>query len=268
MLKLSTIIATAFILFVPTITIGQVTDSDAKVENDLGVFVRQVVIRVAARDSKNWESAVRALADAAKKAKTEDHNWLLYHGGQSEYWLILFGDDIQSVPTEMSFDNEFRGTANEKSYQDALEKLLQTEFEVTRDIVCQQDPEWSTVESMSTATHPKARVVDYWIRPCFESEFDSVQKQYVALLKEIKYPYPVESFRARFGGPRVHQVVTFPDNWSSFHGANDLAKLAKSAGKELELSEIRTQREKFILRATHHDIDFIKSMSYSPPSDE
>ncbi len=237
---------------------GQIPESETR----LGIFVRETVFRVSPKHAAEWEAAVRDISTAAAKSNSSVHNWLLYKAGPFVYWMIQFSETLDSIPTEMSFHSAFADLAGAQDYLNALSRLLKTDFEITRDIICQQDSYWSTVAEMSTDTHPKARVSDYWVRPGDEDAFDKLQKQLTSLLVEIGYPFPVESFRPRFGAPRVSQVVTFADSWESFHGANSLDALANEAGKLNELDALRTRRASLVLREVHHDLDFEPSLSY------
>ncbi len=248
-----------FTLFISTLISAQ--QNSLSQNNRYGIFVREVVIRVDPPDVMKWEEAVKKIVAAALKSKPTELDWLLYKSQPYEYWVILFGDKIENIPGDEQINETFLGTTGEPEYKEALSLLSQTNFEIIRDIICQQDLIWSTVKSMSTETNPKARVIDYWMKPGAEVEFDKLQQQYVNFLKSIDYPYPVESFGPRIGAPRVFQVVTFPDNWSNFYGTNDLYEWAAKMHRGKELNEINNHRSKIILRSTYYDLDFIKELS-------
>ena len=233
-------------------------------QSRLGVFVREIVFKVAPSDAQNWEIAMRKIAEAAKDSKSDELDWLCYSNGSFEYWIVLFADSLKDIPTEFSIVEAFQGKETEIKFNKAIDDLLKTNFEITRDIICQQDQMWSSVSMMNTDTHPKALVTDYWIKPGNEMIFDIIQKDYIKLLKEINYPYPIESFRPIFGAPRVYQVVTFPDNWSSYYGVNNLTDLVKKANREAEYDHILFQLSQIILGQNRHKIDFDKTMSIVP----
>ena len=229
-----------------------------------GIFIRQTVIKVNPENVLQWEDAVREIAAAARQAKSPHHDWLLYRTASNNYWLIQFGDSIQNLPTERSFHEGFNGLESNARYLEALANLLATDFVLIRDCVYQQDIVWSTVKEMSTKTHPKAQVVDFIVKPGKEAAFDENQQKMVTLLQQIDYPFPVESFRPRFGAPRSNQVVVFPDTWENFYGINDLTLLASKAGKKTELEAIFSERNSLLLEKTVANLDFEKAMSYSP----
>ncbi len=244
------------------ITFSVSAQNNDKNENErLSIFVREVAIKVEPEDANKWEKAMQKMVEAYVKTGSDKLEWLLYRSQPNEFWIIMFGDSLEDVPDEEEINNAFIGTQGEPEYKEALELFAQTEFEVTRDIVCQQDEYWGTVKAMSTKTHPKARVVDYWVKPGSETEFDNIQQQYVALLQKMNYPYPVEGFRPRIGAPRVSQVVTFPDNWGNYLGINDLSEWVKKMNKQTELDEINNEMSRVIIKSSYHDLDFVKELS-------
>ena len=162
-----------------------------------------------------------------------------------------------------SLRQAFAGTASEVRFQTAVDELLETRFLVESQVITQMVNPWSTVEGMSTATHPKARVVKYAVKPNRHDEFDAAIRDYVRLLKEIEYPYPIEGFRWQFGRPGENWLVTFPDNWSDFHGVNDLDTIARQHDAHERLQVIRSRIDNAVRATTQHDLDFVASLSYS-----
>ncbi len=250
------------IILVAIITVTSFPQNRKEKERErLSIYVREVALRVAPGDALKWEEAMQKMVEAYVKTNTAELEWLLYRSKPNEYWIIMFGDSLEDIPDEEDINYAFTGTPGETEYKEALELFAQTEFEIIRDIICQQDDFWGTVKAMSTKTHPKARVIDYWIKPGSETEFDKIQQKYVALLQSMNYPYPVEGFRPRIGAPRVSQVVTFPDNWENYFGINDLSGWAKKLHMEEELNEINVEISQVIMRSTYHVLDFVKEFS-------
>lgn len=238
--------------------------ASAEVKADGGAYVRSVSIRVSPGDAERWEQAVRMIADAARKARSSDHDWLLYRAGPFRYWLILFSEGLSDIVTEESFSAAFAGTEGEALFARGVEQLLSTRFEVIRDVVTQQLYSWSTVRSMSTATHPLARVAEYWVRPDSVQQFDRAVQDYVAFLKKIRYPYPVEGFRLRLGAPGRYRLVTFPDDWSKFFGENRVEEIAAKHGATEELQSARKALAATLEKVEEHHLDFVSELSYSP----
>lgn len=234
-------------------------------QNDFGTYTQRLSITVKPEDAERWEGAVRHIVQAAGKSQLPaKHHWLMYREGPFRYRLILFSDGFADIDTLESFAAGFAKTEGEGLFRQAIEELKPTQFEVLDIGVRQQVYSWSTVRSMNTDTHPLARVIDYWIRPGSRDEFDTVMREYAALLKRIEYPYPVEGFRWRLFAPGMYSVVTFPDDWSKFHGENRLELLARKKGAFEQLLEIRRRLAATLIRHSQFDLDFASELSYSP----
>lgn len=230
-----------------------------------GVYTQRVAIRVKPEDAERWENAVSRIAQAADKSRLPGkHHWLMYREGPFQYHLILFSDGFADIDTLESFAIAFAKTEGEGLFKQAIEDIKSTQFEVLSIGVRQQVYSWSTVRSISTDTHPLARAVDYWVRPGSEKEFDTVMREYVSLLKRIHYPYPVEGFRWRLFAPGMYSVVTFPDDWSKFHGENRLELVARKKGAYEQLMENRRRLAAILIRYSQFDLDFASDLSYSP----
>ncbi|MCH7848680.1 MAG: hypothetical protein IIB53_10000 [Planctomycetes bacterium] len=231
---------------------------------EFGVYVQALEITVEPEDVDRFENAVGTIArEAATSDIGEDHEWILYRAGLHRYWAILFSEKLQDFDTMESLRQAFAGTASEVRFQTAVDELLETRFLVESQVITQMVNPWSTVEGMSTATHPKARVVKYAVKPNRHDEFDAAIRDYVRLLKEIEYPYPIEGFRWQFGRPGENWLVTFPDNWSDFHGVNDLDTIARQHDAHERLQVIRSRIDNAVRATTQHDLDFVASLSYS-----
>lgn len=121
---------------------------------------------------------------------------------------------------------------------------------------------WSTVEGMSTSTHPKGRLTLYWVRPGWEEEFDKAMRKQAILLREVSYPYPVEGFRWRLGSPGVNYIAIFPDNWQSFFAQNAVTTYLSQHGRLADFKAIQERISMSVYRTEQHDIDFDAELSF------
>ena len=229
--------------------------------DNLDIYIRETVFKVNPADTSRWEKAVRTLTEIYKTSHQDNFFWLLYREDSFNYWLILFADSLSGIPDESEFYNLLNQTKFEQSYKEAINLLLETDFEIVRDMVLQQDNFLGSVKTMNTTTNPKALVTDYTIKPAYEKNFNTLQKKYIALLKEINYPYPIEGFQPRIGAPRVTQIVIFPDNWESFYGSYDLMRIAESSLRYTEIKDILKQQAAMLLKKEEHRIDFVSDLS-------
>ena len=232
-------------------------------ESDSGVHVRLVTVDVDPTDALSWEEAVQRIADAARKSNVEHCcDWLLYRQGLYRYHAVFFSKGFADLDTPTSFSHAFAGTPGEQAFRQGVRQLQTTRYEVAGDTVHEMVAAWSTVEGMSTATHPRARMTKYWVRPGAERAFDAAMREHAKLLQVVKYPYPVEGFRWRLGSPNANYINIFPDTWARFFGENDVRALLRRHEREAEYDALQERIAATVLRVEQHDIDFVASLSY------
>ncbi len=232
-------------------------------EEDSGVYVRLLTIEVDPADAEEWEIAVQRIAGAARQSDLESCcDWLLYREGPYRYHAVFFSEGLADLDTPESFGRAFAGTPGEAAFREGVRGLQATRYEVTADVVHQMVAGWSTVEGISTATHPKARLTRYWVRPGAEEAFDAAMREHAKLLKAVEYPYPVEGFHWRLGSPNVNYVNVFPDAWAGFFGENDIRAVLRRHDREAEYDALLKRIAATVLRLEHHDIDYASSLSY------
>ena len=217
------------------------------------------------------ERCVRA-AEAA--GLDDDHEWHLYKEPPGRYWLIWFSDDgefaYQHGPDPLA--NMARTVARARSEAllaevDAM--LSELDYEIEWSLLTQQKSEWSTVESMSTATHPKARVMLRTIVEGAVQEFDAALQARTAFFGEHDYPLPVEGFVCFDGAPHLSMQVVFPVAWPAFHARESFGAFVKSLDDEAQADYARRKAAlmKTMRRAEFYDANAARELSYqgAPP---
>ncbi|MGE0555226.1 MAG: hypothetical protein AB7R55_17490 [Gemmatimonadales bacterium] len=228
-----------------------------------GVYVRLLDVRVEPSDAAVWEAAVEGVARAARVSQLEACcAWLLYREGPYRYRVVLFSDGLADLDTPESFAEAFAGTPGEALFRASVQRLQRTRYEVVEDLIHQMVRGWSTVDEMSTASHPKGRLTKYWVRPGADAAFDAAMREYAALLTAVGYPYPVEGFRWRVGSPSVNYVVVFPDAWSGFLGENGIRPTLERHGRAADYDALLMRIAATVSRVEYHDIDYDPALSY------
>jgi hypothetical protein len=105
--------------------------------------------------------------------------------------------------------------------------LAALEYEIEWNLLTRQKQLWSTVESVSTATHPAARLMLRTVRPGHEADFERTLAQRTAFLEDHGYPLPVEGFVVLSGAPGTALQVVFPRDWPSFHARESFWEFAQ-----------------------------------------
>ncbi|MEC9374189.1 MAG: hypothetical protein VYC34_10115 [Planctomycetota bacterium] len=233
-----------------------------------GVYVRHIRLRVAPADVADFESLMHDLAVAATRANlAPEHAWLCYAEPPCRYWLISFGETPGGAVAEQSFESFARRIAAESGAMprgDLNQRLAAIDVREDWSHLHRQTLRWSTVEQMTTATHPKARMVLYRIDKDRIADFDRAMVERTAFLIENEYPLPIEAF-LRLNTARAEAIrVVFPVDWPSFYerdsmdafqGRLDDAQAARLEELDQQLIETVTWMEYF-------DADFIPRLNF------
>ncbi len=206
-----------------------------------------------------------AAAKAAELPATYD--WHCYREPPGRYWLLLFSDTSDGFATPetlLGFADHVGRAEGESARAEIMAMLAELEIETEWEILFQQKANWSTVEGMSTATHPKARMMDRTIRPGMEAAFETALAARTAFLIEHDYPLPIEGFVIRRGAPGRALQVVFPVDWTSFHKTDSFSEFVQwldDAGRE-EYAARKAALMATMACAEYYDGDFASELSY------
>jgi hypothetical protein len=223
-----------FALLVPaactTVDPAAVTDAFAAD----GVHVRHVRLRIAPAQTGDFEALLARCVGIAEAAKlSDDHDWLAYRESPGRYWLVTFSDERDgfSIPTSdralRTFALHLAAIESEDAVAEMEQRLGALEYELEWSILTRQKREWSTVEDMSTSSHPKARMMMRTVRSGEEAAFERALAERTAFLLAKGYPLPVEGFVTLTGLPGTAMQVVFPRDWTSFHAAESFWQFAQ-----------------------------------------
>lgn len=130
-----------------------------------------------------------------------------------------------------------RGGSDTKATAGATRLLADLTYQTEWISIARQYLGWSTVESMSSSTHPMARIVDFSIKPGMEKAFSLAMAARTRFLIEHEYPLPIESFALAEEAPSRAWMVLFAPTWKTLHGSDSIddfaAGLDPQATKEL-----------------------------------
>lgn len=233
-----------------------------------GVFVRHVRLRLAPADTKGFEAVMKRCVEIASAANLpDDHEWLCYRESPGRYWILTFSDSATGFATPRGlpgFVEHIAAFGGDSCRRELRSMLADIEYETEWIVVLQQKASWSTVAEMTTATHPKARIVDRTIRPGMAAAFDEALAARTAFMATQGYPLPIEGFVVRSGAPGRAMQVLFPVDWSSFHAADSfyafslqLPPAAQEAYAAHKAALLPTMS-----RAEYHDASFVAELSY------
>jgi len=246
----------------------------SEIEAD-GEFVRHLRLRLAPSHTKRFEALLEECVAAARAARLDGtHGWMTYREPPGRYWIVTIADAEEEFPLPADlhgFVGSILASAaeSERAAADARAEgeaaLDGLEIEVEWNLLLRTKSEWSTVEAMSTATHPKAHWIDRTIRPGMEAEFDRALAARTAFFAKRDYPLPVEGFVVRAGAPGRAVQVVFPVDWPTFHGATSFFEFSKTldeAGRQ-EYADRKADLLRTMSRAEYHDASFVSELSYA-----
>ncbi len=247
---------------------GMHSQAAATFEAD-GIFFRHLRLRLAPFHTQTFEKLMRRCVQAAQTADLPgEYEWLCYRESPGRYWLIFFSETIDGFATPgrlRSFALNLSRAEGGSALDEISGLLVGLEYETEWEIIFQQKSSWSTVESMSTATHPKARIMDRTIRPGMEDAFEDALGARTAFLLEHGYELPIEGFVTRRGEPGHEWQVVFPVDWSSFHDTDSFGAFIRNLDESVqeEYAEVKRALMVTMDRAEYYDGDYVQELSYS-----
>lgn len=247
---------------------GMHSPATSVIEAD-GIFVRNLRLRLAPSHTQAFEELMRRCVQAAQAAGLpEEYEWLCYREPPGRYWLISFSETIDGFATPESlraFALHLGREEGEAALDEISELLVGLDYETEWEIIFQQKSNWSTVEGMSTATHPKARIMDRTIRSGMEQAFEDALAARTSFLVEHGYELPIEGFVTRRGAPGRELQVVFPVDWSSFHEMNSFGEFIRSLDDSAQEEYAGLKRALMVTmdRAEYYDGDYAGELSYS-----
>jgi hypothetical protein len=200
---------------------------DAKPEVQEETLVRVVRFRLPPGQEKAWSDACRRLARAAS-ASTTDVVWLLHRSDAENYFIVTFGTLLE-LQTPGSVGDGFAGR-NASAFRDEFRQLHSISYEVISDEVWEKVRSWSTVETMSSTTHPGVDQRSYWVRPGKFAVVDSAFREMATLLTREGYQYPTEGFRTLFGAEGTAHMITFFDQRGKYYESGEPRAFLEARG--------------------------------------
>ena len=237
-----------------------------------GTFVRHVRVRLRPSHTKAFEALMARCVQAAQAADlSPEHEWLCYRESPGRYWVLWFSEDAEGLfvpeaPDALAgFASFIAGLESDRARNEIDSRLVKLDYDIEWKLVSRQKSEWSTANEMSTATHPKARMMVRFIEPGKEAAFDRALEVRTAFLLEHGYRLPIEGFVTLDGAPGTALQVVFPVDWPSFHSTDSFGEFVRNLDDAAQV--IYAQRKEALMatmkRAEFYDADFLPELSFS-----
>jgi hypothetical protein len=222
-------------------------------------LVRVVRFHLPSGQEEAWLSACRGLARAAGASKA-DAAWLLHRSNAGDYFVVTFGTLLE-LQEPGSIGGGFVGS-EASSLRDEFKRLHSVGYEVLSDEVWEQVPSWSTVDDMSSTTHPGVDQRSYWVRPGGFPVVDVAFREMATLLKQNRYPYPTEGFRSVFGSKGTAHMITFFGERGKYYESEDPRVFLEARGLTQRWRDFEERLAEATYRAERVEALYLDDGSY------
>lgn len=214
----------------------------------------------------DWETNVKKLVEAAQESEIP-YRWAFWQKG-SEYTLVYPVENFAYYDTPMQFMRSFSGKPGEAKMQEAMQAFETIEARVVIQELAEYKADWSYEVEGWTMDGTKAAHMDVmWLKPGSRESFESLTKDWTALVADLDYVYPVDGYEVHFGDVGRVVFVTFVDDLGSYYGENDMAKLVEEKGMGERMQKLIERLDQITYRWDHYDMMFRPDLTYWPPEE-
>lgn len=239
--------------------------ASAPAQEEGGELLQLVAWDIDPADAGKWVQGIQKIVEAAKQANLPaDYGWFFWQEDIFRYRLVYPVTNMAYFDDPQQWIRQFAETPGQATLTEAFQQLNEVAATTKSDMVTEHMAAWSRETDLAMSTLPHAHVDEVWVKGGMEEKFDAIMKEFIVLLDEIGYVYPVTSYRPRLGGTGEHYIVTFFDTRENFYGKNNLDRLVEQKGMSEKWGEMFSRFTGLITNAHHFDSDYQPGMSYSP----
>jgi hypothetical protein len=112
-----------------------------------------------------------------------------------------------------------------------------------------------------------AAMLEVWVKPGMETEFEEAAAAVGAFLKKMGGPYPVDAFRTVVGDVGKVTWVTLHDGWADFYGVNSSEAAIAEAGMTEEWQAVVKKFLPCVTESRSSQMEFLADVSYAGPGE-
>jgi hypothetical protein len=174
-------------------------------------FTNVSLIEVPVAESARFEDGVRAIVEAAAKAKLKARwGWEMWQNDNT-YAVISGMQSIGEMDDPMLWIRQFANTPGEAALTQAFRKLNGMQLKETIEVMAPA-AEWTYVPASGPPPQPAyAQVYEYWLVAGSDEEYDRIVREAIAIIKSINYPFMIIGNRTPVGQRRVQFVWLHSD---------------------------------------------------------
>jgi hypothetical protein len=257
------------IRFVPLLALlllGTTIPAQAQ-EEERGQLYEVSIMKVNPADMWDFMAVVGEVRQAAEAAALPaEYGWQIW---VRDFEVGIVGplENMGQLDDEEAWMRAFADTPGEAMLTAAFEKFqtMGAATPVSREI-WEHETAWSYAPAdtaMEAIT--SAAMLEFWIKPGMEEEFEAVAAEVGAFLNRLAGPYPVNAFRTVIGGVGKVTWATFHDGWADYYGVNSSQAAMAEAGMTEEWQAIVERFAPCITDSRSSQMEFVADASYAGP---
>jgi len=205
---------------------------------------------------------VRAAAEAA--GLSAEYGWQTWLR-DFEVGIVSTMDNMAVLDDEEAWMRAFAGTPGEEMLSAAFQKFeaMGAATAGTREI-WEHEAAWSYAPAEPAMEEiTGAAVLEFWIKPGMEAEFEEAAAEVGAFLNELGGPYPVNAFRTVVGDVGKVTWATFHDGWADFYGVNSTEAAIAEAGMTEQWQAVVEKFLPCITDSRSSQMEYVADVSYA-----
>jgi hypothetical protein len=168
---------------------------------------------------------------------------------------------------EQAFMSAFEGTAGEEMFAQAMEtwEADGSIFSPASREIWEHEVAWSYDPGESGISEiTGAEMLEFWIKPGMEEEFEAVAAEVGTFLNELGGPYATNGFRTVIGDVSKVTWATFHDGREDYYGVNSMDAAMAEAGKVEEWQALVERFAPCVTESRSSGMQYVIDASYAP----
>lgn len=205
---------------------------------------------------------VRAAAEAA--GLSAEYGWQTWMR-DFEVGIVSTLENMAMLDDEEAWMRAFVGTPGEEMLAAAFAEFetMGAATPLTRE-VWEHEAAWSYDPADPSITETtNAAVLEFWVKPGMEAEFEEAAAEVGAFLNKLGGPYPINAFRTVMGDVGKVTWATFHDGWADYYGVNSSEAVIAEAGLTEEWQAVVEKFLPCITDSRSSQMEFLADLSYA-----
>ncbi len=221
--------------------------------------------RIAPEHVITFTQAIGQMVEAAKQANlAPEWGWVVWSDFPN-FTVVNPMPNMAALDDQGAWTRQFEGTPGQATLEAAMQSLEPVISRITEHEIMEPVPAWSYApEGGADWQTTGAEVLEYWVKPGKMEQFEQHVGEFMAMFKEMNYPYPISGNRVRMGETDKRTWVIFYDSRENYYGKNSTDRLLEQHG----LAERWQQNSAGMLStiADHRNmtLTYAENMSYQP----